>query len=246
MPDTTPEIGIGGILRNLEQYIGYLKEQGVTVVPADEIQEARDPMAGAARAPRSGPAEALAQIADEIAACRKCGLAQGRNRTVPGHGNPAPELMFVGEGPGEEEDQQGLPFVGAAGQLLTRMLQAMGMTRNEVFIGNVVKCRPPGNRTPMPEEIEQCLPYLRAQIALLKPRVIVALGATAARGLLQVETGITRLRGRWQTFEGIPVMPTYHPAYLLRAPSAKREAWDDMLAVLEKLGRPPPERKPRA
>jgi DNA polymerase len=148
--------------------------------------------------------------------------------------------MFVGEAPGEDEDVQGLAFVGKAGQLLTKMIQAMGCTREEVFIGNILKCRPPNNRTPLPDEIEICLPYLKAQIAILKPKVIVALGATSVRGLLKLETGITRLRGKWLSFEGIDLMPTFHPSYLLRTPSAKKEAWEDLKAVLARLGRTPP------
>jgi DNA polymerase len=147
----------------------------------------------------------------------------------------------VGEGPGEDEDIQGLAFVGRAGQLLTKMIEAMGYRRDEVFIANIVKCRPPGNRKPFPDEMAACLPYLKEQIALLKPRVIIALGATAVTGLLgSMATGISRLRGNWQSFGGIDVMPTFHPSYLLRTPSAKNAAWADLQAVLKKLGRPVP------
>lgn len=198
-----------------------------------------------AAAPSSDPASTparrtLDQIAATVAACRRCSLHQTRTRTVPGQGNPAPEILFVGEAPGADEDRQGLAFVGAAGQLLTRMIAAMGFTREQVFIANVLKCRPPNNRPPLPEEMETCLPYLRAQIAALKPKVIVALGATAIRGLLGETLGITKLRGRWLSFDGIPVMPTFHPSYLLRTPSAKHAAWDDLQAVLKALGRTPP------
>lgn len=151
--------------------------------------------------------------------------------------------MFIGEGPGADEDRQGLAFVGKAGQLLTRIIEAMGFTREQVFIGNIVKCRPPGNRTPFPDEMAACLPFLEEQIQLLKPRVIVALGATAVRGLLGLEMGITRLRGKWLSYRGIDVMPTFHPAYLLRNPAGKKEVWEDMKAVLERLGREPPRRR---
>ena len=189
-------------------------------------------------------AELLSQIAQQIAGCKACGLHATRTNTVPGQGNPRPELMFVGEAPGADEDEQGLAFVGKAGQLLTRMIIAMGFTREEVFIGNINKCRPPNNRPPQPEEMDTCLPYLKAQIAVLKPKVIVALGATAVRGLLKSDIPISKLRGTWQEFEGIPVMPTFHPAYLLRDPTKKIPTWDDLQAVLKKLGRPIPSRKP--
>lgn len=157
--------------------------------------------------------------------------------------------MFIGEAPGADEDRQGLAFVGAAGQLLTKMIEAMGYTREQVFIGNILKCRPPDNRTPVPEEMATCLPYLKAQIALLKPKVIIALGATAVRGLTAISTGITKLRGTWLSFEGIDLMPTYHPAYLLyqRNLTAKKQVWEDLKAVLKHLGRkPPPVRKRHA
>jgi uracil-DNA glycosylase len=182
----------------------------------------------------------LAAIAAAVAACTRCPLHKTRTNTVPGQGNPQPDILFVGEAPGRDEDRQGLAFVGRAGQLLTRMIAAMGYSRDTVFIGNILKCRPPNNRNPLPEEMETCLPYLRRQIALLQPKVIVALGATAVKGLLNVETGITKLRGQWHTFEGIPLMPTFHPAYLLRNPAAKHDAWRDLQEVLKRLGRPVP------
>lgn len=182
----------------------------------------------------------LKTIVKAIASCTKCSLHETRTRTVPGQGSINPEIMFVGEAPGYDEDRQGLAFVGAAGQLLTKMIQAMGYTREEVFIGNILKCRPPGNRIPTPDEMATCLPYLKKQIAILKPKVIIALGATAVRGLLDVSTGITKLRGTWLSFEGIDLMPTYHPAHLLRNPSAKKDVWEDLQAVLKHLGRKPP------
>lgn len=181
----------------------------------------------------------LAAIADEVAGCTRCGLHSTRTNTVPGEGHASPEIIFVGEAPGADEDVQGRPFVGRAGQLLTRMIEAMGFTRDEVFIANICKCRPPKNRKPAPHEMEACLPYLKAQIALLKPRVIICLGATATEGLLGLN-GITRLRGTWHSFEGIDVMPTFHPSYLLRKPGAKHDTWADLKAVLKHIGRPVP------
>lgn len=190
----------------------------------------------------NGVATDLARVAGVIAGCRKCSLHKTRTRTVPGQGNPTPEILFVGEAPGADEDEQGLAFVGRAGQLLTKMIQAMGFERDEVFIANILKCRPPDNRAPLPEEMETCLPYLKEQIRLLKPRVIVALGATAVRGLVGLE-GISKLRGNWLQFEGIDLMPTYHPAYLLRNPPAKKDVWQDLQEALRRLGRTPPKAK---
>ena len=183
----------------------------------------------------------LDAVAASIADCRQCALHSGRTNTVPGEGNPQPEVMFVGEAPGADEDAQGRPFVGRAGKLLTKMIEAMGFQREEVFIANICKCRPPENRKPESAEMEACLPYLKAQIALLTPRVIVCLGGTATEGLLGL-TGITRVRGNWHSFEGIDVMPTFHPSYLLRKPGAKHETWADLQAVLKHIGRPVPQR----
>lgn len=191
----------------------------------------------------------LTAIAQRVAACTHCGLCKTRTRVVPGQGNPRPEVAFLGEGPGADEDEQGLAFVGASGQLLTRLIARMGFTRDDVWIGNVVKCRPPGNRVPEPDEMEACLPFLREQLALLKPNVVVCLGATAIRGLLNLN-GITKLRGTWLSFEGIDLMPTFHPSYLLRGGGDEKarywEVWEDMKLVLQRLGRPVPEQKPRA
>jgi DNA polymerase len=160
---------------------------------------------------------------------------------VPGQGTKNPDLLFIGEGPGAEEDRQGLAFVGKAGDLLTRMITVMGFSRDEVFIANVVKCRPPGNRNPNPQEMAACMPYLEEQIDVLKPKVIVALGATAIKGLLGDElVSITRIRGSWMQFKGIDLMPTFHPAYLLRNPDAKKDVWKDLQKVLQRIGRKPP------
>jgi len=186
----------------------------------------------------------LEEIAGQIRTCNACPLYKSRKNTVPGEGNPSqPDILFIGEDPGADEDTQGRPFVGAAGQLLDKMINAMGYKREEVFITNMVKCRPPGNRVPLPEERTACIPYLKAQIALLQPKTIVALGKTAAEGLLNEPVAITRMRGTWKTYEGIDLMPTFHPAYLLRSPGKKREVWTDLQAVLAKLGKEPPAKK---
>jgi uracil-DNA glycosylase len=186
----------------------------------------------------------LQQLADESRACTKCALHMTRQQAVFSRGSPSAEVMFVGEGPGADEDAQGEPFVGKAGQLLDKMIVAMGLDRDQVYICNVVKCRPPDNRTPEPEEAAACLPYLQEQIALINPKVIVALGATAVKGMLGVQEGITRLRGKWKLYRAsIPVMPTFHPSYLLRKEDAKRDVWNDLKAVMVNLGRPVPDKK---
>lgn len=180
--------------------------------------------------------ETLDEIRTELGECTRCKLCKGRKQIVFGSGNPRAELVFVGEGPGEEEDKQGVPFVGAAGQLLTKMIEAMKFSRDTVYICNVVKCRPPGNRNPEPDEIESCEPFLRAQLRVIKPKVIVALGKFAAQTLLREDTPITRLRGQWRKYEGIDLMPTFHPAYLLRSPDEKKKAWMDLQEVMKRLG----------
>jgi DNA polymerase len=179
--------------------------------------------------------ETLEEIRAELESCRRCPLCQGRRNIVFGVGNPHARLVFVGEAPGREEDERGEPFVGEAGRLLDRILFAMGLSREEVYICNVEKCRPPGNRDPRPEEIAACEPYLRRQLAAIRPRVIVTLGKFAAQTLLRDETPISRLRGHWKEYQGVALMPTFHPAYLLRNPAGKREVWEDMKAVLQRL-----------
>lgn len=190
----------------------------------------------------TSPVQALAEIADVVRGCTLCPLHDGRTQAVPGQGHPQPEILFVGEAPGADEDAQGLAFVGRAGQLLTKMIEAMGFSRETVFIANVNKCRPPNNRKPLREEMDACLPYLRQQVAILQPKVIVALGATAVEGLVPASATqkISQLRGKWMSFAGIPLMPTYHPAYLLRNPAMKKPVWQDLQEVLRKLGRPVP------
>lgn len=199
------------------------------------------PPAIATAVPAAERAGALQIIRDEIGECTRCALHTGRNKLVFGDGNPAARLMFVGEGPGADEDAQGLPFVGKAGQLLDAILEkGMGLKREQVYIANIVKCRPPNNRKPEPAEMASCMPYLTQQLALIKPRVIVALGATAVQGMIGSSEGITRLRGKWKLYKGtIPIMPTFHPAYLLRTPAAKREVWADLQEVMKHLGKAP-------
>jgi DNA polymerase len=185
----------------------------------------------------------LKVLATEVSTCQRCALHEHRTQTVFARGTGASGLCFVGEGPGADEDAQGYPFVGKAGQLLDRMIAAMGFDRDDVYVCNIVKCRPPKNRKPEPDEMAACRPYLQEQLDLVAPQVIVALGATAVTGLLGVSGGITRLRGEWRLYQGrIPVMPTFHPAYLLRQPSAKRDVWNDLQAVLQHMGRSVPSR----
>ena len=251
-------------------HLEELKARGVRIVPvagetlrtlaqpaaqvsapraAQPVQPAVKPVAAPVVAPTVSPekAAAFAALRTRALACVKCPhLASSRMNVVFGVGNLDAELMFVGEAPGADEDEQGEPFVGRAGELLTKIIQATGLQRSDVYIGNILKCRPDtpgqsaGNRKPTPAEMQTCIPYLHEQIDLIRPRVLVALGGTAVEGLLGKTVGITKLRGQWQTYRGIPLMPTYHPAYLLRNPamSEKRNVWEDMLAVMEKLGWP--------
>jgi len=186
---------------------------------------------------------ALTRIAADIATCQRCGLCKERQRTVPGEGTSTPEVLFIGEGPGADEDASGRPFVGAAGQLLDKMINAMGFQRGEVFIANVVKCRPPGNRTPEPAEVSACLTFLIAQIAVLKPKVLCLMGNTPLKALFGQDTpGITRMRGQRLEWQGLPTYPTFHPSYLLRNETSKKPAWEDLKRVLAELGRVPPAR----
>jgi DNA polymerase len=194
------------------------------------------PAVAAPGAPPPQKRRSLEEIREELGDCRRCKLCSGRTNLVFGVGNPRAELVFVGEGPGADEDAQGIPFVGKAGQLLTKMIEAMGFERAHVYICNVVKCRPPNNRNPEPDEIKACEPFLRAQLASIGPKVIVTLGKFAAQTLLNDSTPITRLRGNWREYCGIKLMPTYHPAYLLRNPAEKRNAWSDLQQVLALFG----------
>jgi len=188
----------------------------------------------------TGEPPLLDEVRRALGDCKRCKLCSGRKNVVFGVGNPKARLVFVGEGPGAEEDNQGIPFVGAAGQLLTKMIAAMGYSRDEVYICNVVKCRPPGNRNPEPDEIEACQPFLEAQLNAIRPSVIITLGKFAAQTLLRTDTPITRLRGQWREYVGIPLMPTFHPAYLLRSPAEKKSAWTDLQAVMARFPKPGP------
>jgi DNA polymerase len=181
----------------------------------------------------------LAELETLAKGCTRCRLHQGRTHVVFGVGNPHADLMFAGEAPGRDEDRQGEPFVGRAGQLLTRIIEAMGLKRQDVYIANVIKCRPPNNRNPEADEIARCEPYLIRQIELVKPRLIVALGTFAAQTLLQTKQPISQLRGRFHTYQGVKLMPTFHPAFLLRNPERKRDVWEDMQAVQRELRQSP-------
>jgi uracil-DNA glycosylase family 4 len=229
--------------------LAYLGEMGYGDLYIDSIHNparaatasAQEPLAAAVAAPvpmsgeTAGRASELAALAVAAAGCTRCRLSEGRTKVVFGSGNPAAELMLVGEGPGAEEDRQGVPFVGAAGDLLNRIIQAIERTRDEVYIANVVKCRPPGNRDPQPDEVSTCRGYLDRQIALVRPRVLVALGRVAAQTLLGNDSPIGRMRGQWFKVQGIPTMVTYHPAALLRNPALKRPTWEDMQQVRDFL-----------
>ena len=223
---------------------------GRPVAAPQPVLSIADPAPLVAPLPAMDPAAkaaAFAQLREKVLSCVKCPrLVASRKTVVFGVGNPDADLMFVGEAPGADEDERGEPFVGKAGQLLTKIIETMGLSRQQVYIGNILKCRPDtpgqsaGNRKPTTDEMQTCIPWLHEQIDLIRPRVLVALGATAVEGLLGKTIGITRLRGNWQTYRGIPLMPTYHPAYLLRNQSmaTKREVWEDMLQVMAKLEMP--------
>jgi len=193
---------------------------GVEDVIAEQCEQAGDPFEG---------------LRTEVLACKKCELHKTRTNVVFGVGNTSADLMFIGEGPGEQEDKQGIPFVGRAGQLLTKMIEAMNITRDDVYIANIVKCRPPGNRNPFEDESDKCKPYLFRQMEFIKPKVIVCLGSVATQNLLKTNVGITKLRGEFVELNGIKVMPTFHPAYLLRNPKMKRPCWEDLQMVMKEL-----------
>jgi uracil-DNA glycosylase len=197
-----------------------------------EVEAAPKPKPASAALARD---ETLEEIRADLGDCARCQLSEKRTTIVFGVGNPRAELMFIGEGPGHEEDRQGIPFVGAAGQLLTKIIEAIDLTRDQVYIANVVKCRPPNNRDPEPGEVEACRPFLDRQIDAVRPRVICALGRVSALNLLQTDEGITRLRGRIFSYRGAKLVPTYHPAFLLRNPGKKRECWDDMKLIKKLL-----------
>jgi uracil-DNA glycosylase family 4 len=242
-----------GMIDDLEKYLEYQRDEGVLRVEVEravlddlarEAVEEKPEELTMEAAPIPTDFESLEQIAGHVLRCRNCPLCQERTHAVPGEGNgDGPDILLVGEGPEVTEDQQGRPFVGKAGQLLDKMVEAMGYKREDVYITNVVKCCPPNNRKPLPEEMEICMPYLHQQIRLIRPKVIVGLGGPAVEGLLGKKMGITRMRGIWQEYQGIRLMPTFHPSSLLRDASNKKEAWLDLKAVLAELGKEPPPRK---
>jgi uracil-DNA glycosylase family 4 len=228
-------------LQSLARAVEFV--QPIAVIASDPTQQ--DSLFGDVAAPQPSLArsrESMENIWRDIGDCTRCGLCEGRTQVVNTHGNHKARLMFVGEAPGADEDAQGKPFVGRAGQLLTKIIEAIGFKREEVLIGNVNRCRPPGNRQPTLEEAAICRPFLFREIAAVQPDVIVVMGNTALRNLLEVREGITRVRGQFQDFRGIKVMPTFHPAYLLRDPSKKRETWEDLKKVRDYLDTTPPAR----
>ena len=217
-------------LRLVASVKSHVEEQIALGIRATPVSESSEPHG------EDGPAapiayESMAEIRAAVASCQACPLHETRTNTVPGAGNENARLVFVGEAPGADEDRQGIPFVGRAGQKLTQIIEAMGLSRSEVYITNVLKCRPPGNRNPLPEEVRTCEPYLIAQLRLIKPRVICALGTFAAQTLLRTDQRISRLRGQFHPYQGIKLMPTYHPAFLLRNPRSKRDVWEDVQKV---------------
>lgn len=209
--------------------------EGLQLAGIRQLRVAESPAPASMAEPESGVRETLAEIRADLGECCRCGLSEQRHKIVFGVGSETARLVFVGEAPGRDEDQQGEPFVGEAGKLLDRIILAMGMQRSEVYICNVIKCRPPRNRDPKPDEIASCEPFLQRQLKAVQPQVIVTLGKFAGQTLLRSETPISRLRGSWHEYQGIPVMPTFHPAYLLRNPASKREVWEDMKLVMQRL-----------
>ena len=216
----------------------------VARAPAISESEGRQTLMEVRTEPESSdPASALRLIREDIGDCTRCRLhKQGRKQIVFGVGNPRAELMFIGEAPGADEDEQGEPFVGRAGQLLNNMFKAMGLRREDIYIANIIKCRPPGNRTPERDECETCSPFLMRQIEVIGPKAIVALGAVAAKTLLAINAPMSELRGQWYDFRGTKLAVTYHPAYLLRDPRQKKEAWKDLQMVMKELGLKPLEK----
>jgi len=224
------------------EYLRFLQNIGVDAIPsalADELKNALT-ISTPAKLPPAEETDVnvvarLSEMAADVAGCERCGLGKSRNKAVFGTGNPETDLMFIGEGPGYDEDQQGIPFVGKAGQLLTKIINAIELDREDVYITNIVKCRPPGNRDPLPEEAGACHPYLSEQIRLIQPKIICTLGRHASQVILKTTESISRLRGKFHSINGIMIMPTYHPAYLLRNASGKRPVWEDMRKIRDYL-----------
>jgi DNA polymerase len=245
----TPAPPLAGMLRALRDTLVYMKTGGCTgfdctaaslkilaglQVPAADARTQDEPATDTGAAANGVP-ETLEAVRADLGECTRCELSRRRTHIVFGEGDPGARLVFVGEGPGFEEDRSGRPFVGPAGQLLTRIIAAMHLSRESVYICNIVKCRPPDNRNPAPDEIACCLPFLKRQLAAIGPQVICALGSVAAKTLLETDAPISRLRGRFHTVMGIAVMPTFHPAFLLRNPEQKRAVWDDVQLIMKRL-----------
>jgi DNA polymerase len=222
------------LILDLQGFVEYQQEVlGVEQIPLCEYT----PTEGVEMAQKVDPENAMRVIQEELADCRRCKLCEGRKNIVFGSGDVRAGLVFVGEGPGRDEDIQGFPFVGRAGQLLTKIIESIGLTRDKVYIANIIKCRPPGNRNPEPDEVACCVPFLMKQLEAIRPAIICALGKFAAQTLTESTEPISRLRGRFHDVAGIKVMPTFHPAYLLRNPQAKKQVWEDMKTIKRELDR---------
>ena len=231
------------ILDNIQSYLRFLKEMGVTGFDCSSeslgILDTWGRTERTALKKQEKTIDSLEHILTDLGICSRCDLCKTRKNMVFGEGDAKSRLVFVGEAPGHDEDVSGRPFVGKAGQLLTKIIQAIHLNRDQVYICNIIKCRPPGNRNPDPDEIQVCLPFLKRQLAVIKPEFICALGSVAAQTLLQTTTPISRLRGRYHMFEGIKLLPTYHPSYLLRNPEKKRDVWNDMQLLIKDMGLTP-------
>lgn len=225
---------LGELQKLVAGFVGHLEREsrhGVMGFPAGALARPTQTALSASTT------ETLPVIRADLGDCTRCKLHSARTHIVFGAGNPTAQVMFIGEAPGRDEDEQGEPFVGRAGQLLTKMIEAMGLTRDEVYIANILKCRPPENRTPQPDEVASCEPFLRRQIHAIGPRIVILLGGVAAQALLRTKAGITTLRGRFHVYEGVPTMPTFHPAFLLRSPHMKRPVWEDLQMVMAEMDR---------
>jgi DNA polymerase len=228
VPDD-PRQELRGLVVDLAEWLRYQRRLGRLGEPEQPQPQAWSQT----QAPVAKVFPTLAEIRRELGDCQRCKLARSRTHIVFGDGAPRAALMFIGEGPGGEEDLQGLPFVGAAGQLLNNMLSKLGLKREEVYIANIVKCRPPGNRDPEADETAACLPFLKKQIRAIRPQVIITLGRIATQAVLGTQAPLTRLRGQWQQYRQTPVMPTFHPSYLVRFPRERHKTWEDMQQVME-------------
>ena len=233
----TPRAELTAAVRSLRELLRGDREIGLDPPPVDpSAMSFQAPPAATGPKDETAGAQTLEQLREILGDCRRCGLHEGRNHIVFGEGDAHADLVFVAEGPGREEDRIGRPFVGEAGRLLTRIIEAMGLRREQVYICNVVKCRPPRNRDPREDEVAACIPFLRRQLELIAPRVICILGRVAGQALLGPDFSITREHGKWLEYRGVPVMPVFHPAYLLRNSAARRPVWDDVQKIMKVLG----------